>query len=169
MASRKGTLLERNVEQLLKLVGLKPELNKIYHGYEIDVFLRHNNHIIAFECKQYEKSSLTVRNLIHQWDSKNKELNLDKIVLVFFGIELNNTDKELAKKYDITVWDEHKLKNLLSKAIDKKEEFLEKLFSEIGIDTSNENLLLGAIPDLKVGALRPSLRNADFRTQKFSP
>ena len=34
---------------------------------------------------------------------------------------------------------------------------------------SNENLLLGAIPDLKVGALRPSLRNADFRTQKFSP
>ena len=39
MASRKGTLLERNVEQLLRLVGLKPELNKIYHGYEIDVFL----------------------------------------------------------------------------------------------------------------------------------
>ena len=45
MASRKGTLLERNVEQLLRLVGLKPELNKIYHGYEIDVFLRYNNHI----------------------------------------------------------------------------------------------------------------------------
>lgn len=40
MASRKGTLLERNVEQILKLVGLKPELNKIYHGYEIDVFLK---------------------------------------------------------------------------------------------------------------------------------
>ena len=76
MASRKGTLLERNVEQLLTLVGLKPELNKIYHGYEIDVFLRYDNYTVAFECKQYEKSSLTVRNLIHQWDSKNKELNL---------------------------------------------------------------------------------------------
>lgn len=98
MASRKGTLLERNVEQLLKLVGLKPELNKIYHGYEIDVFLRYDNRTIAFECKQYEKSSLTVRNLIHEWDSKNKELSLDKIVLVFFGVDLNHAEKELAKK-----------------------------------------------------------------------
>ena len=139
MASRKGTLLERNVEQLLKLVGLKPELNKIYHGYEIDIFLRYKNKKIAFECKQYEKSALTVRNLIHEWDSKNKELELDKIVLVLFGINITPNDKELAKKYGMIIWGEDKLGNFLNQAIELKEKFLDKLIMEIDVSLDDKS------------------------------
>jgi Holliday junction resolvase len=65
MASKKGTLLEKNVERLLRLSGLSPERNVIINTYEIDVFVIYKNKRIAFECKQYEKSGLTVRNLIH--------------------------------------------------------------------------------------------------------
>ena len=50
MATRKGSLLERNVEQLLRLSGLNPQINRFFSGYEIDVFLRYNNKLIAFEC-----------------------------------------------------------------------------------------------------------------------
>ena len=71
MASRKGSLLEKNLEQLFKLTGFNPELNKFYKGYEIDVFLRIENKYVGIECKQYENSNLSVRNIIHQWDSKN--------------------------------------------------------------------------------------------------
>ena len=78
MASRSGSLLEKSTVKLLNLSGFKPELNKIINGYEIDVFLQYKNLKIAFECKQYERSTLAIRNLIHQWDSKNKELHFDK-------------------------------------------------------------------------------------------
>lgn len=143
MASRKGTLLERDVERLLNIVGLKPEVNKVYHTYEIDVFLRYNNKIIAFECKQYEKSALTIRNLIHLWDSKNKELKLDKIVLVIFGIDVKPADYQLAKKYGIVLWDEKKLKRLLDEAIENKKLYKEKLFKEIGVSLDKRKEIVG--------------------------
>ena len=134
MLSRKGSLLEKDVERLLKLAGFKPQLNKIYKGYEIDVFLSYTGTKIGFECKQYEKSSLSVRNLIHQWNSKNKEINLTKIVLVLMGCDISAKDRELARKYNITIWDEKKLNNLLDYAIEKKATAQDEIFKEIGVN-----------------------------------
>ncbi|MEK6807800.1 MAG: hypothetical protein AABX75_02100 [Nanoarchaeota archaeon] len=136
MASRKGTLLEKNVGQLLTLSGFNSELNKIYNGYEIDVFLKYKNLKIAFECKQYERSTLAVRNLIHQWDSKNKELNFDKIVHVLVGCDILDTDYQLAKKYNMLIWDEQKLTNLLDNAIEKKIENKNIILKELGINNT---------------------------------
>lgn len=133
MASRKGTLLERNVELLLRLSGFNPQLNRICNGYEIDVFLRYKNLKIAFECKQYERSTLTIRNLIHQWNSKNKELNFDGIVLVLVGCDISSKDYQLAKKYGIIIWDEQRLTNLLDSAIEKKMENRDTTLKEMGI------------------------------------
>ncbi|MCK5474874.1 MAG: hypothetical protein KAI53_05710, partial [Candidatus Aenigmarchaeota archaeon] len=139
MASRKGSLLERNVEQLLKLSGFSPQLNKICNGYEIDVFLRYKNLKVAFECKQYERSTLAIRNLIHQWDSKNKELNFDKIVLVLLGCDISSKDYQLAKKYRIIIWGEQKLTALLDKAIEKKIENTSLILKELEIKTDEIN------------------------------
>jgi len=133
MASRRGSLLERNVEQLLKLSGLNPQINRFFNGYEIDVFLRYKNKLVAFECKQYERSTLAIRNLIHQWDSKNKELKLDKVVLVIIGCDISQTDYDLAEKYSITIWNENKLTHLLDNAIDKKEDNLKMVIKAIGL------------------------------------
>lgn len=135
MASRNGTLLERNVEQLLRLSGFNPQLNKICNSYEIDVFLSYKNLKIGFECKQYERSTLAIRNLIHQWDSKNKELNFDKIVLILIGCDISNKDYQLAKKYGIIIWDEQKLTNLLDKSIEKRIENKYAILKELGIKT----------------------------------
>ncbi len=146
MASRKGTLLERDVHQLLKLSGFTPELNKRYRGYEIDVFLNLGKIKIGFECKQYEKSSLVVRNLIHQWDSKNKILKLDRIVLVLIGMSISGKDYLLAKKCNIIIWNENKLNSLSESAIETKIDNKSLLFKELGIS-----------PDSKLIQLQPSL------------
>jgi len=137
MASRRGSLLERNVEQLLKLSGLNPQINRFFNGYEIDVFLRYKNKLVAFECKQYERSTLAIRNLIHQWDSKNKELKLDKVVLVIIGCDISQTDYDLAEKYSITIWNENKLTYLLDNAIEKKEDNLNTVLRAIGLTFSD--------------------------------
>lgn len=42
------------------------------------------------------------------------------------------------KKYEITVWDENKLKSLLNKAIEQKKKFLKGLLSEIGADLTSK-------------------------------
>src|SRR3989344_3560485 len=113
MTSRSGSLLEKNVAKILALSGFKPKMNQIINGYEIDVFFEYCGQKIAIECKQYERSTLAVRNLIHQWDSKNKELNFDKIVLVLVGCEISFKDRDLAKKYGVILLDEAKIGELL--------------------------------------------------------
>ncbi|MEX0621818.1 MAG: hypothetical protein WD187_02410 [Candidatus Woykebacteria bacterium] len=132
--SRSGTLLERTVEQILRLVGLNPLLNQIREGYEIDVTFEYSGKKVAMECKQYERSTLAVRNLIHQWDSKNRELNFDKIVLVLIGSEISDKDYQLAKKYDISIWDESKLTSLLNEAIEGKTKVKDKVLEQIGLE-----------------------------------
>lgn len=138
MVSRKGSLLEKNVEKMLKLSGFNPELNKIIKDYEIDIFLMHKGQKIAFECKQYERSSLVVRNLIHQWDSKNKELGFDRIILVLVGIDVQEKDYEFAKKYGIIIWDENKLTRLLDMAIEDKTKNKDKILRELNIKPENK-------------------------------
>lgn len=113
MVTRKGWLLEKNIEQILKLSGFNPKRNVIYKGYEIDVYLKYKNVNICIECKQYEKSGLTVRNLIHQWDSKNKEL---------------------AKKYGIIIWDENKITKFLEDSIEKKDKMQKVILQEMKIN-----------------------------------
>jgi hypothetical protein len=131
MTSRQGSLLEKNVWKLLKLAGFEPELNKIFKGYEIDVFLKYSNMKIGFECKQYERSNLGVRNLIHQWDSKNKELNLNKIILVITGVNISNKEHQLAKKSNMIIWDEKKVDYLFNKAIEEKAKIKKEIIKEM--------------------------------------
>ncbi len=141
MASRKGSLLESSVYQLLKLSGFRPELNKTVNGYEIDIFLSYRNLKIAFECKQYEKGSLAVRNLIHQWDSKNRELKFDKLVLVLIGTDISEAEYQLAKKYNIVIWDEAKFHSLSNRAIKKRIKNKNAILKELEISKSKGVLI----------------------------
>lgn len=133
MASRKGTLLERNVERLLKLSGFEPRLNTWIRGYEIDVFLKLGEKNIALECKQYERSSLSVRNLIHQWESKKRELELDRIILVLVGSDISSQEYQLAEKFGIIIWGEKKLEYLLDTAIDIGSQNKSNMLVELGL------------------------------------
>lgn len=133
MGSRKGSLLESNIKQMLEYAGFRPELHKIIKGYEIDIYLQVGKNKVAFECKQYEKSRLTIRNLIHEWDSKNKELELDKIILVIFGELPSKSDFQLAKKYGLILWDEKTFLRLFNLATEKKKGSTLLILDEMGL------------------------------------
>lgn len=138
MKSRMGSLLEKNVKKIFELAGFKPELNKIINNYEIDVYVKYKTIDLIIECKQYEKSTLALRNLIHQWDSKNKEIKATKILLVIVGVTVDETAINLAKKYGITIWDEKKLNELFNEVIEKKSEIKNKILIEAGLRNTIE-------------------------------
>jgi len=133
MVSRKGTLLEKEVLRLFKLVGFEPEHSKKIEGYEVDVFLEYKGFKIIVECKQYEKSSLSVRNLIHQWESKNKILKADRVLLVLVGSEITHKERSLAENYGIKIWNEEKLDTFLDKAIEHKDKIRAEILEDLGI------------------------------------
>jgi hypothetical protein len=143
MASRKGSFLERDVERTLKLSGLKPKLNKIKNGYEIDVSLDIEGYSVMIECKAYEKGGLHLINLIHQWESKNKEIGADKILFVIIGKDVSQREKTLAKKHNITIWDEDKWEKIKDKVIDERESskdyVLNKIDPKISKNKKSEN------------------------------
>ena len=96
------------------------------HGIFVDKFKKGDFEIII-ECKQYENSSLTIRNLIHQWSDKNSEIKADRIILVLYGMSLKETDINLATSRNIILWDEQTLQRYTSLTIKDKEEASKKL------------------------------------------
>jgi len=93
---------------------------------------------LGIECKQYEKSSLAVKSLIHEWDSKNKELEFDQILLILVGCNVNDEHRLLATKYGIKIWDEEKFNRLFSEAIEKRKAIKDMVLLEAGLRPSKE-------------------------------
>jgi len=131
-------LLERNVRKILDSAGFNPELRKKIDSYEVDVYFEYETLEVVFECKQYEKSNLTVRNLIHQWSGKQDEIGVDKVVLVLVGVSITEDDLELAEDKGIEIWDGEDVERLLNKAVDEESEFKDIIFSEIGLSGRDE-------------------------------
>jgi len=139
MVSRKGSLLEQNVANIFNALGFHTETNVKKKGYEIDVFAKKGDFEIIIECKQYENSSLTIRNLIHQWADKNSEIKADRVILVLYGMNLKETDINLASSRNIILWDEQTLQRYTNLTIKDKEEALKKLISELDLETEDES------------------------------
>src|SRR3989344_1727907 len=131
MGSRQGSLLEKNVERIFKLGGFKTNRNAFVKDYEIDVLIKYGSQTIIVQCKQYEKSYINVKDVIHQWASKNKEIKADAVVIAIFGQEATREEKALANKLGIVLWDEgdvDKLDDLVAEnGIKARETLLEEL------------------------------------------
>lgn len=139
MASRKGSLLEKNVAKTLEMAGLSPRKNVIIDGYEIDVLLDYKGNKVGIECKQYEKSNLTVRNLVHQWNSKKSEINLDKVALAIIGVDISQETRQLADKLGIVIWDEETFEDLFNSSIEDGEKVKRRILDSLEIDTEGES------------------------------
>ncbi len=126
-------LLERNVKKILSSAGFNPRLRADLEGYEIDVYVEYKSERIIFECKQYERSSLTVRNLIHQWSGKQEELGVDKVVLVLVGVSVSEDDYELAERRDMKIWEGETVNNLLDEALEEEEGLKERILRRLGL------------------------------------
>lgn len=93
---------------------------------------------VVIECKQYERSSLSVRNLIHEWHSKNEVLEFDRVILAIVGQEVTEADRDLADQFGIVIWDGSKIDDLLDRAIENREAHLEILLREMGIASEHD-------------------------------
>ena len=134
MGTRHGTLLEENVFKIFELAGFIVKHQPKINGYEIDTYAKKNNLTIACECKQYEKADINIRNLIHQWDSKNKEIKVSRILLVFYGIEISPQEYKLAKKYNIILWEGKDISNYLDLLIENRKKGSEILLKDFKLN-----------------------------------
>lgn len=132
MGSRKGSLLEKEVQSILESAGFETERNKFVKGYEVDIFAKVRDSNVIIECKQYEQSNLSVRNLIHEWKGKNKYIGADIIVLAIYGQKITDEEKKLAEENNLVIWDEKKLDSFLTMNEDKYRDYiLEELTSKL--------------------------------------
>jgi len=131
-------LLESNLKKILSSAGFDPELRAELEGYEIDVYVEYKSEQIVFECKQYQRGSLTVRNLIHQWSGKQEELGVDVVVLVLVGVSVSEDDYELAEKRDIQIWRGDKVDSLLDDVVDGTTNLREKILLDVDLGSDEE-------------------------------
>jgi hypothetical protein len=131
-------LLEKNLEKILDLAGFNPKVRTKLGGYEVDVLLEYKTIQAIFECKQYRRGNLTVRNLIHEWTGKNEEIGADRVILVLVGVSVSEEDRRLAEKRDVTIWEGDKVDELLDKAIEQDENTKEEILTEAGLQSSEE-------------------------------
>ena len=106
MGTRPGTLLEKYIEEIFQSAGFSTRQGERVNGYDVDVLATHGGLRIVVECKQYERAHLPIRNLIHEWDSKNKEIGADRIILAIYGQNISHEERALADKYDMVIWDD---------------------------------------------------------------
>ncbi len=140
MVSKKGSLLEKSVADIFRSLGFHTETNVRKKGYEIDVLAKKGNFEIIVECKQYEKGSLTVRNLIHQWSDKNSVIKADRVLLVLYGINVKEADKDLARSRNIILWDEETLHRYMNLTMKNKEEALKRIIRDLNLDVEDEGI-----------------------------
>ena len=172
---RKGSMLEGLVENILKSAGFEVQRNTFLMGFEIDVLASFGDRTILFECKQYERSYLPVKNLIFQWKGKNELIKADCAILVIYGIEISDEDLKLARDCEIQIWGIQELNHFLTLINDKEKlcsGILAKLeLKERDIAETNEltlksiimeTILTGgtSVPEeTKSGVFRKALRN----------
>lgn len=135
MASRKGSLLEKDVERFFTLLGYRTKTNVRIKGYEIDVLAIHGKTNIIVECKQRDQSeSLDLRNLIHQWASKNQIIQANKVMIITHGLDILYSHKALGKKLGVSVWSDKDFNNYLDTALKDKKKALRMLDEYLKLD-----------------------------------
>jgi hypothetical protein len=126
----KGDALEKNVEFIFQSAGFETQRNIKLAKYEIDVLAKIGDRNVVIECKNYQSSNLTIRNLIHQWSSKNKIIKANKIIIVITGLNIKKSDHDLANKFDIELWNELDLTDLFNLSL-KPTELRDQLLKKI--------------------------------------
>ncbi len=129
-----GKLLEDISATIFRKARFKVIQDDRRTNYQIDVLAQKFGRNIICECKQYENARLEIKNLIHQWDSKNKEIKADKIVLVIYGQSITIEQLSLAKKYGIVIWDYNKIEYYINMDIIK---LSKELLFDLGLKKRN--------------------------------
>lgn len=128
----RGDSLELAVEHIFKVANFQTERNVFIAKYEIDVKAQIGDRTIVIECKNYQSSNLTIRNLIHQWNSKNELIGAHKVIIVLAGLNIKESDLELASEFDMELWSQEDLTELFNLSL-KPDELRQRLLDKISL------------------------------------
>ena len=131
-AKQKGDSLELAVEHIFSVAGFKTTRNVFIAKYEIDVLAEIGDRTVIIECKNYQKSSLTIRNLIHQWNSKNQVIQAHKIIIALAGMPIKEADYDLAAKFDIELWSQEDISEMFNLSLNP-DELRKKLIEKVDL------------------------------------
>jgi hypothetical protein len=164
-AKDKGNALENNVEFIFQSAGFETQKNVRIAKYEVDVLAKIGDRNIIIECKNYQSSNLVIRNLIHQWNSKNHIIKANKIILVIAGVNIKKSDEELADEFNIEIWGENDLTDFFNLTLKPKElrvKLLQKIsFQPISISESYRDEIASIV-------IKPLLTNMyDDKEKKY--
>jgi len=123
--ARMGSYLEKDVALLFEKIGFNVSLNSKEFGFESDVIAKKNKFTILVQTKLYEHSYINVKEILHQWESKGRHVQVDRVLVVISGFEISEECFDLAKKLGIYLWDDNILDEL--KRVESKE-----LYDKIG-------------------------------------
>ena len=129
---QKGDSLELAIEYIFNTAGFKTERNVFIAKYEIDVKASIGDRTIIIECKNYQDSSLTIRNIIHQWNSKNEIIKAHKIIIALAGLEIKDADYQLANEFNIELWSQADLTEFFNLSLNPQE-LRKKLLEKISL------------------------------------
>jgi len=132
IAKERGDSLELAVEHIFRVANFKTERNVFIAKYEIDVKATIGDRTIIIECKNYQNSNLTIRNLIHQWNSKNQLIKAHKIIIILAGLSIKETDYSLASEFDIELWSQDDISELFNLSL-KPDELRQRLLDKISL------------------------------------
>ena len=132
LSKEKGNSLELAVEHIFRVANFQTERNVFVAKYEIDVKAVIGDRTIIVECKNYQNSSLTIRNLIHQWNSKNELIKAHKIIIVLAGLSIKESDYALASEFDMELWSQEDISDLFNLSL-KPKELRERLIEMISL------------------------------------
>jgi len=127
-----GYVLENHIEHIFRTAGFDTERNLRIAKYEIDVLVKLGDRRIIIECKNYQRSDLVIRNIIHQWNSKNQIIKADKIIIVIYGIPIKVNDRKLAENFGIELWGKNEVEEL-SLLLMNPTELKKRLLSKISL------------------------------------
>lgn len=127
---QRGDSLELAVEHIFSVAGFETTRNVLIAKYEIDVQAEIGDRKVIIECKNYQNSSLTIRNLIHQWNSKNQVIQAHKIIIALAGLTIKEEDYKLAAEFDIELWSQEDISELFNLSL-KPDELRKKLIEKI--------------------------------------
>lgn len=112
--SRKGSLLEKTLANIFDKAGFDVEVNSREFGFETDVLVKKGNFKIIIEAKQYENSYINIGSLLHEWHSKGKSVDADRVLVVITGVKkINKKFFDLAEELGIYLWGEDTLHELI--------------------------------------------------------
>ena len=125
-------ILQDNLNKIIKNVGLKLIFDHKVEDYILDGYLEYEEKRFGFICKEDRKD---INSILHEWNSKNSEMKLDKVIIFVYDVVFDDTYK-IARKLDMTVLDKYSFDDMLEKSYQRKEDYRDEfLHIVLGVDT----------------------------------